>query len=146
MNQLVATLCNRRYTEKTVAYAQSHDQSIVGAQPHCCSSRNRLLPLVHLFVLRFCDTLYVGLLPWQASLAALITCASQNPSSCFKKPAVGMRALETCVSCPCSWYRPVVVLCRRQDYCDVADGCRALRWHVYVRTGIARNRAGHGSA
>lgn len=32
MNQLVGTLCNRRYTEKTVAYAQSHDQSIVGAQ------------------------------------------------------------------------------------------------------------------
>lgn len=32
MSQLVGTLCNRRYTEKTVAYAQSHDQSIVGTQ------------------------------------------------------------------------------------------------------------------
>jgi hypothetical protein len=31
MSRLVNTLCNRRYTEKTVAYAESHDQSIVGA-------------------------------------------------------------------------------------------------------------------
>ena len=31
MTRLVSTLCNRRYTEGTVAYAQSHDQSIVGA-------------------------------------------------------------------------------------------------------------------
>ena len=33
MSQLVGTLCNRRYTERTVAYAESHDQSIVGAAP-----------------------------------------------------------------------------------------------------------------
>lgn len=30
MTRLVNTLCNRRYSEKTVAYAESHDQSIVG--------------------------------------------------------------------------------------------------------------------
>ena len=30
MHEIVATLCNRRYTEKCVAYAESHDQSIVG--------------------------------------------------------------------------------------------------------------------
>ena len=45
MNQLVGTLCNRRYTERTVAYAQSHDQSIVGAQRPLLSSHNHLLPL-----------------------------------------------------------------------------------------------------
>lgn len=33
MSQLVSTLCNRRYTEGTVAYAESHDQSIVGMLP-----------------------------------------------------------------------------------------------------------------
>ena len=26
----MSTLCNRRYTERTIAYAESHDQSIVG--------------------------------------------------------------------------------------------------------------------
>lgn len=26
----MGTLCNRRYTEKTLAYSESHDQSIVG--------------------------------------------------------------------------------------------------------------------
>jgi 1,4-alpha-glucan branching enzyme len=31
MSRLVSTLCNRRYTERTVAYSESHDQSIVGA-------------------------------------------------------------------------------------------------------------------
>ena len=31
MSRIVGTLCNRRYSEKTVAYAESHDQSIVGA-------------------------------------------------------------------------------------------------------------------
>ena len=30
MSRLVGTLCNRRYSERTVAYAESHDQSIVG--------------------------------------------------------------------------------------------------------------------
>ena len=32
MSQLVGTLCNRRYTEATVAYAESHDQALVGDQ------------------------------------------------------------------------------------------------------------------
>lgn len=32
MQDLVSTLCNRRYTEKTVAYVESHDQSLVGDQ------------------------------------------------------------------------------------------------------------------
>lgn len=32
MGDLVSTLCNRRYTEKTIAYSESHDQSIVGDQ------------------------------------------------------------------------------------------------------------------
>lgn len=31
MMELVNALCNRRYTEKTVAYAESHDQALVGA-------------------------------------------------------------------------------------------------------------------
>lgn len=35
MNRIVGTLCNRRYTEKTVAYSESHDQSIVGGA--CCA-------------------------------------------------------------------------------------------------------------
>lgn len=30
--ELVGTLCNRRYTEKSVAYAESHDQALVGDQ------------------------------------------------------------------------------------------------------------------
>lgn len=30
MSRIVGTLCNRRYTEKTIAYSESHDQSIVG--------------------------------------------------------------------------------------------------------------------
>lgn len=30
MIDLVSSLCNRRYTEKTVAYAESHDQALVG--------------------------------------------------------------------------------------------------------------------
>lgn len=29
MMELVNALCNRRYTEKTVAYAESHDQALV---------------------------------------------------------------------------------------------------------------------
>ena len=32
MPQLVVQLCNRRYGEGTVAYAESHDQSLVGDQ------------------------------------------------------------------------------------------------------------------
>jgi 1,4-alpha-glucan branching enzyme len=32
LQELVSTLCNRRYTEKSVAYAESHDQAIVGDQ------------------------------------------------------------------------------------------------------------------
>lgn len=32
LQELVGTLCNRRYTEKSVAYAESHDQAIVGDQ------------------------------------------------------------------------------------------------------------------
>ncbi|KAH7615671.1 hypothetical protein Ndes2526B_g09583 [Nannochloris sp. 'desiccata'] len=31
-SQIVSVLCNRRYTEKTVAYAESHDQALVGDQ------------------------------------------------------------------------------------------------------------------
>lgn len=30
MSEMVSTLCNRRYTEKAIAYVESHDQSIVG--------------------------------------------------------------------------------------------------------------------
>jgi 1,4-alpha-glucan branching enzyme len=30
--KLVGALCNRRYTERTIAYVESHDQSIVGDQ------------------------------------------------------------------------------------------------------------------
>lgn len=53
MSRLVNTLCNRRYTEKTVAYAESHDQSIVGAAPRehahlhsaSCRYNPRKLPL-----------------------------------------------------------------------------------------------------
>jgi 1,4-alpha-glucan branching enzyme len=33
MSTIVGTLCNRRYSEKTIAYTESHDQSIVGAAP-----------------------------------------------------------------------------------------------------------------
>lgn len=32
MSDLVWLLCNRRYTEGTVAYVESHDQSLVGDQ------------------------------------------------------------------------------------------------------------------
>ena len=32
MTGLVAALCNRRYTERTVGYAESHDQALVGDQ------------------------------------------------------------------------------------------------------------------
>jgi 1,4-alpha-glucan branching enzyme len=38
----VATLCNRRYTEKNIAYAESHDQALVGDQSICaCSFTSR---------------------------------------------------------------------------------------------------------
>ena len=30
MHEIIASLCNRRYTEKVIGYAESHDQSIVG--------------------------------------------------------------------------------------------------------------------
>jgi 1,4-alpha-glucan branching enzyme len=30
MHELVCTLCNRRYSEKSIAYAESHDQALVG--------------------------------------------------------------------------------------------------------------------
>jgi 1,4-alpha-glucan branching enzyme len=30
MHEIIATLCNRRYSEKCIGYAESHDQSIVG--------------------------------------------------------------------------------------------------------------------
>jgi hypothetical protein len=30
MMDIVTALCNRRYSEKTVAYAESHDQALVG--------------------------------------------------------------------------------------------------------------------
>ena len=32
MTGLVSSLCNRRYSERTVAYVESHDQSLVGDQ------------------------------------------------------------------------------------------------------------------
>ena len=32
MTGLVSALCNRRYTERTVGYAESHDQALVGDQ------------------------------------------------------------------------------------------------------------------
>lgn len=32
MQALVASLCNRRFSERTVAYTESHDQSLVGDQ------------------------------------------------------------------------------------------------------------------
>ena len=32
MQELVAALCNRRYSERTIVYVESHDQSIVGDQ------------------------------------------------------------------------------------------------------------------
>ena len=32
MHDIVATLCNRRYTEKCIGYSESHDQSIVGSK------------------------------------------------------------------------------------------------------------------
>ena len=32
MHDIIATLCNRRYTEKCIGYAESHDQSIVGSK------------------------------------------------------------------------------------------------------------------
>lgn len=32
MSELVSALCNRRYSEKTVGYAESHDQALVGDQ------------------------------------------------------------------------------------------------------------------
>jgi len=32
MHEIIATLCNRRYTEKCVGYSESHDQSIVGSK------------------------------------------------------------------------------------------------------------------
>lgn len=32
MSDIITTLCNRRYSEKTVAYAESHDQALVGDQ------------------------------------------------------------------------------------------------------------------
>mmetsp|Transcript_7040 Transcript_7040/g.15465 ORF Transcript_7040/g.15465 Transcript_7040/m.15465 type:complete len:773 (+) Transcript_7040:158-2476(+) len=32
MRDLVATLCNRRYSERTIGYAESHDQALVGDQ------------------------------------------------------------------------------------------------------------------
>ena len=32
MQELVGALCNRRYSERTIVYVESHDQSIVGDQ------------------------------------------------------------------------------------------------------------------
>lgn len=32
MMEVVNALCNRRYTEKTVAYAESHDQALVSSR------------------------------------------------------------------------------------------------------------------
>jgi 1,4-alpha-glucan branching enzyme len=32
VSALVSALCNRRYTEKSVGYAESHDQALVGDQ------------------------------------------------------------------------------------------------------------------
>lgn len=32
MQELVSALCNRRYSERTIVYVESHDQSIVGDQ------------------------------------------------------------------------------------------------------------------
>ena len=32
MGDIVAALCNRRYSERTVAYVESHDQCLVGDQ------------------------------------------------------------------------------------------------------------------
>ena len=32
MSNMVYTLCNRRYSEKTIAYVESHDQCLVGDQ------------------------------------------------------------------------------------------------------------------
>ncbi len=32
MQELVSALCNRRYSESTIVYVESHDQSIVGDQ------------------------------------------------------------------------------------------------------------------
>jgi hypothetical protein len=43
MSRIVSTLCNRRWTEKTVAYAESHDQSIVGVR--CVDYGGRVLVL-----------------------------------------------------------------------------------------------------
>lgn len=52
VKDLVATLCNRRYSEKTIAYAESHDQSLVGDQsigeslpllPHMWSNTSRTM-------------------------------------------------------------------------------------------------------
>jgi hypothetical protein len=32
VQDLVSTLCNRRYTERSIAYVESHDQGLVGDQ------------------------------------------------------------------------------------------------------------------
>ena len=40
VSALVSALCNRRYTEKSVGYAESHDQALVGDQTigvPCCA-------------------------------------------------------------------------------------------------------------
>ncbi len=49
MTGLVSSLCNRRYTERTVAYVESHDQSLVGDQtlgkpPPAVYNKQRLPP------------------------------------------------------------------------------------------------------
>jgi hypothetical protein len=35
MMEIVKNLCNRRYSERTVAYAESHDQALVGGVQRC---------------------------------------------------------------------------------------------------------------
>ena len=38
----MSTLCNRRYTEKSIAYVESHDQGLVGDQTVGARGRVRL--------------------------------------------------------------------------------------------------------
>jgi hypothetical protein len=47
LQELVSTLCNRRYTEKSIAYAESHDQAIVGDQTIGEITEAMLLYLFH---------------------------------------------------------------------------------------------------
>ena len=44
MHDLVVQLCNRRYTEKCIAYAESHDQALVGDKTTAFRLMARLLP------------------------------------------------------------------------------------------------------